>query len=167
MKYFNYGPTWSLTRGASLTSPVLYGRNVEAYSSNQLSFPLLRLPAEIRNQIWSDVFEVGTLKINFNLKANFGDEFEDYTPRLAVLLVCRQIYAEARLLPFSLNTVMFANAEVLRSLYSDWLTPCQCSAIRCLSPEWRSNIFCEKFRTAEKCLPNLECVHIADWPMRK
>ncbi|KAF3001309.1 hypothetical protein E8E13_005142 [Curvularia kusanoi] len=64
---------------------------------NSESSPLLRLPGELRNIIYGYVLGGHT----------FGETWENKKPPqhfLASLLVCRQIYNEARMLVFELNT---------------------------------------------------------------
>ncbi|KAF2751044.1 hypothetical protein M011DRAFT_191504 [Sporormia fimetaria CBS 119925] len=101
---------------------------MEIYRSNRDS-PLLRLPGEIRNMIWGCVLEVGSLKINIREPPTFGKKKKDYTPRLTILSVCRQVYQETYLLPFSFNTIAINSAYVIRDL-SFWLSPQQRAAVR-------------------------------------
>ncbi|KAF2751045.1 hypothetical protein M011DRAFT_474518 [Sporormia fimetaria CBS 119925] len=167
MKLFSYTLEQPFTPGLFLISPVLYGKNVETYASNQLTSPLLRLPGEIRNQIWRDIFSVGTLQANFNTKSTFatgpdGKWRGDYTPRLAILVVCRQIYAEARLLAFTLNTIAFNSPGALRTLCIEWLSPAQCQAIRKLQYHTEVDKKSEEVRVLRN-LPNLEVVLVGEW----
>jgi hypothetical protein len=73
------------------------------YARNTTESLLLRLPGEIRNQIYEQVF--GQRTYGFwvhSFKATYTQPND-----LALLGVCRKIYAEARLFPFSLNTFCF------------------------------------------------------------
>jgi hypothetical protein len=63
----------------------------------------LRLPAEIRNRIWSYVVSVGTVFIG---KDFFVDPIDEY-PEASILRVCRQIDAETCLLSYSVNLFYF------------------------------------------------------------
>jgi hypothetical protein len=58
---------------------------------------LARLPAEIRNRIWTHIVAIE--------KAYVGREFMNgpkcFAPQLHLFRVCRQTYAEAALLPYS------------------------------------------------------------------
>jgi len=56
---------------------------------------------------------------------------EPHSYRLGLLSVCRQIYAEARLLPFIIGTIETDNIETLEELPFR-LTTAQCSAMRTL-----------------------------------
>lgn len=74
---------------------------------NATNSPLLRLPAEIRIAIYEYVLGGGTFKFDGRLK--FGNpqaSFEDN--KIDLLYVCRQINAEAALLPYALNEFIFA-----------------------------------------------------------
>ena len=70
-------------------------------SRNQSESPLLQLPAELRNIIYTYVLQEHSRVAAFPLR-NTG-------PRrypLALLFVCRQIHAETALLPYALNTFL-------------------------------------------------------------
>lgn len=90
----------------------------------QPSFPLLRLPAEIRNRVYFFVFR-STIK--FRVKgpwvykrdkddvSGFREVIRTNAPLqfLSVLLTCRQIYNETRLLPFSTNILDINDATIV------------------------------------------------------
>jgi len=88
---------------------------------NQIESPLLRLPAELRNRIYEYVFRVDCINF-FRMETwdynSSKDSRPDYNPNpvrgtkpasqslsslLKSLLVCRQYYAETRLLVFKLS----------------------------------------------------------------
>ena len=109
---------------------------------NSTVSPFLRLPAEIRNNIYGFVFGYHLLKILYirherRIKTINGERHRvhiggGYTNRLAgpervydeqqkveglhlgMLRVCRQVYDEAALLPYALNRVAFENAWAKR-----------------------------------------------------
>lgn len=56
---------------------------------------------------------------------------EPHSYRLSLLSICRQIYAEAALLPFIIGTIEIENVETVEELPFR-LTTAQCSAIRTL-----------------------------------
>ncbi|EUC46072.1 hypothetical protein COCMIDRAFT_54347, partial [Bipolaris oryzae ATCC 44560] len=62
---------------------------------NQRESPLLRLPAEVRSMVWEYVF--GGYHIYVYPR-------EIHRRILRLMTVCRQIFMEAVLLPFRLNT---------------------------------------------------------------
>ena len=69
---------------------------------------MLRLPGEIRNEVYSYVLyrdpwiSIGCLKVPDSTTSKSGRKSV-----LALLATCRAIYSEARLLPFSLNEFYF------------------------------------------------------------
>jgi hypothetical protein len=82
---------------------------------NQANSPLLRLPAEIRNKICSYVLRDGCIRVCTERWSKSGCRpcrskvfsHAHFTIRLLRLLeTCQQIYAEARLLVFSLNPLI-------------------------------------------------------------
>jgi hypothetical protein len=90
-----------------------------SFESNQHASPLLRLPAELRVKIWE--YSLGGNQIlpsvwineymrDFHHPSNIylrAESTENTFHFLSLLRVCRQIYAEARLLPFSCNIWLF------------------------------------------------------------
>lgn len=129
---------------------LLTARNTSTERNSRESL-LLRLPAEIRNRIWTQVLAMEVIYV--------GDEFRDNsdytTPALDLLRVCRPIYAEAALLPYSLNAFWFYSIPGLQS----WLkqrAPVQKAVIQ------RIDIFCSD---CEGCplslLPNLKTVCVS------
>ncbi|KAF7446426.1 hypothetical protein Ptr902_09458 [Pyrenophora tritici-repentis] len=80
----------------------------ELVKVNQQS-PLLRLPPEIRNRIWE--FALGGMV--YRVKNPDSDRHRKLAPSpkqpagISLLRVCRQIYAEAAMLPSLLNTISF------------------------------------------------------------
>ncbi|KAH7399514.1 hypothetical protein BKA66DRAFT_565585 [Pyrenochaeta sp. MPI-SDFR-AT-0127] len=79
------------------------GKYFKIARQNQRESPLLRLPPEIRNQIFEIVLggRVFELEGPSCENPNFVERSQHV---LALLAVCRQIYAETSLLPFKLNT---------------------------------------------------------------
>jgi hypothetical protein len=79
--------------------------------SNSLESPLLKLPAELRNQIYGYALYEGTLVLTLGVRKGNGNEIRCFTlgltngwPHLLALLqVCSQTHAESQFLPFSLN----------------------------------------------------------------
>jgi hypothetical protein len=105
---------------------------------SQFQSPLLRLPGELRNLIYFHLFITEAFKLErhgFNTQnfpyINRHRHREPTSHRLALLSVCRQTYAEAALLPFTLSTIEITNIETLEELPFR-LTTAQCSAIRSL-----------------------------------
>ncbi|XP_014556440.1 hypothetical protein COCVIDRAFT_99796, partial [Bipolaris victoriae FI3] len=106
--------------------------------------PLLRLPAEVRSMVWEYVFGCYhiyvypgdifasdlhgiPLSINSRVRLEFWskDTMAPYQkmrhqPTLGLMTVCRQIYMEAVLLPFQLNT-WHIDSRYLKKLISDKL----------------------------------------------
>jgi hypothetical protein len=96
---------------------------------NARDSPLLRFAPELRNGIWAFVCAGHEIKIDEALEMWIGSAeyaietshqtvcdtdnhpedqlYYDSAPDLCFLLVCRQIYAEAVLLPFSMNRFSF------------------------------------------------------------
>ena len=99
---------------------------------NQAASPFLRLPPEIRNRIYTYIFgdcfvTISSHAISPDSRRVYG-RFEAFEPpgyldpcpeinygqaAAQTLLVCRQIYSEARLLPFVLNTFYYHTVEDL------------------------------------------------------
>lgn len=86
------------------------------------SSPLLSLPGEVRNQIYTYVFASSAYYIRGrrgpNGKQRSGIEFAYHSlahdhPRLPLLLTCRQIYCETVDISLSLSTFMFSMLSIL------------------------------------------------------
>ena len=79
--------------------------------------PLLALPAELRNIIWSQVLGGTTFDIKCSVRIPWGVSVTNTTTsphQLALLQACRQIYAETRLLPLTLNTFQFKSEDAFK-----------------------------------------------------
>lgn len=79
--------------------------------------PLLSLPAELRNIIWSHVLGGKTFDIKCSVRIPWGVNVTNTTTsphQLALLQTCRQIYAETRLAPFTLNTFQFKSEDAFK-----------------------------------------------------
>ncbi|KAF1997453.1 hypothetical protein P154DRAFT_280779 [Amniculicola lignicola CBS 123094] len=76
------------------------GAYVAIVERNQRESPLLRLPPEIRVQIFQRAVGGKTIKLSFHVR-NHGRK-SNLNP-LALLQVCRQLYAETAVLPFTSN----------------------------------------------------------------
>ncbi|KAH3914708.1 hypothetical protein HBH56_092980 [Parastagonospora nodorum] len=111
--------------------------------ANQHALPLLRLPAELRTQIFTYVFAVGAATlcghgkcseciIGFGCENRFDEvKWKWHYPRtlLNLLLVSRQLYAETKFLIFSTN--MFAGcAEDLGAIFLTKTSHEQLSTVR-------------------------------------
>ncbi|KAF2118342.1 hypothetical protein BDV96DRAFT_597183 [Lophiotrema nucula] len=101
-----------------MLNPQPRGQWITITQFNSQQSPLLRLPAEVRIQIWE--YALGGLWIRLGLRLSHGtmkayifairEEFsKHYRPTkkryFDLLQVCRQIYSETALLPWSLNPV--------------------------------------------------------------
>jgi hypothetical protein len=99
-------------------------------AANQRNSPLLRLPAELRNQVYH--YALGGRKFEvYRTACKQIRVFQENLPAFALLLVCSQIYAETRLLPYSLNAFEVERIYGMKSLQS-CLSLTQCSAIETL-----------------------------------
>jgi hypothetical protein len=95
--------------------------------ANQRNSPLLRLPAELRNQIYELVLRHDCLSLALGRYLNLQPIrlYPDPGSRtLALLRVCRQDHFEAALLPYSLNTFVFTRISVAKG-FQDLCTPVQ------------------------------------------
>jgi hypothetical protein len=82
---------------------------------NQRDSPLLRMPPETRSRIYDYALGVNTFVL---LKDDDTENIINTTKAknaLALLAVCRQLYAETALLPFSLNVFSSNSPSTLRS----------------------------------------------------
>lgn len=110
-----------------------------SWSSNQQESPFLKLPAEIRNQIYEETLPDGdTVLIDYETYRNNGNKslpvfkyrcqcfspstdpfqyryYETDISRKVTLLsgVCRQFYLETAVLPFKLNVIAFSSHNVM------------------------------------------------------
>ncbi|KAH7076569.1 hypothetical protein BKA63DRAFT_594012 [Paraphoma chrysanthemicola] len=83
--------------------------------SNAIESSLLRLPAELRNKIYAYVFYEGTYCLKISNRTRPGHYLPEKVPvcleqcnhALALLRVCRQVHAEAKLFPYWLNVFQF------------------------------------------------------------
>ena len=80
-----------------------------SFERNATTSPLLRLPAEIRNEIFSYAMSNSTITIAHTV-ATHNQSIPSkgfYNPRpypaASLLFVCRQIYSEIAILPYALN----------------------------------------------------------------
>ncbi|KAH7086759.1 hypothetical protein FB567DRAFT_602292 [Paraphoma chrysanthemicola] len=90
---------------------------------NANSSPLLRLPPELRNKIYTYVltsrYGIHTwcyAQLHGGISVSMSGSVDDLRTQpdyFAVLRTCRQIHSEARLLPLTLNTLVFENHECL------------------------------------------------------
>ncbi|USP77115.1 hypothetical protein yc1106_04389 [Curvularia clavata] len=90
------------------------GKYFKMARQNQQQSPLLRLPAELRNKIFA--YALGGRTFRFKTTGNYPWYIKNvtkYKHALALLQVCRQIYAETALLPFSTNTFSASRLYVL------------------------------------------------------
>ncbi|KAF3001361.1 hypothetical protein E8E13_006383 [Curvularia kusanoi] len=79
--------------------------------------PLLTLPAELRNIIWALVLGNTTYDISCTIRIPWGTSVKNLTTSahsLALLRTCRQIHAETRYLPFTLNTFQFKSEDAFK-----------------------------------------------------
>lgn len=86
--------------------------------SNQMS-PLLRLPPEIRNKIWQYVLGGKLIRVEDqkgSRYAKFSSSPSEPDNAMALLRTCRQVYAEAALMPLLLNTFSFDYITVVKKL---------------------------------------------------
>lgn len=85
---------------------------------NDRDSPLLRLPGELRNHIYEKVFTVIN-PLCFSRTTRPFKKFHRSVPfDLSLLYVCRKIYHDTALLPFSLNTIQCNSFVVLEQLWS-------------------------------------------------
>ncbi|KAJ4350768.1 hypothetical protein N0V95_004445 [Ascochyta clinopodiicola] len=98
--------------------------NVET-KRNMKKSPFLRLPAELRNRIYGLIFTGQTYRFNGqtqNLSAENRQAYRVYAASnkpLAPLRVCRQMYYEAKNLPYTTSTFAFATFDFV-SLFDLW-----------------------------------------------
>lgn len=127
---------------------------------NQSSSPLLRLPGELREYIYELALGHLHIHISTRLGRNPLEQRDDirifsyraapehcmsdnlyhrthYTAKLSIQLIytCRQIYEEAKLLPYSLNVFSFSK-EVAFDWFIEAIRPVQRRAIRHMETDW-------------------------------
>jgi len=99
--------------------------STDSYSAhNSAQSPLLRLPAEIRNEIYAYILTEPDATYHFDYRpypygecVSHGSSVKQPN-RLALLRTCRQVFYEAAKLPFKFNTGYFADLGVLLCLAS-------------------------------------------------
>jgi hypothetical protein len=106
--------------------------------SNKCESPFLRLPPEIRNQIYEYVFYEGAYRFynpstalpqTYPALRRFPFKFDHKVlDRFGILRVSRQLYGEVAILPFRLSTFSF-DSRYSRGCLKDVLTYAQCRAI--------------------------------------
>ncbi|KAL8721886.1 MAG: hypothetical protein Q9225_001522 [Loekoesia sp. 1 TL-2023] len=119
----------------------------KAMERNSASSPLLRLPSEIRNKIYEYALGGNHLEVDYEphehkyktikkqrYRTHYGGglyhecagEGDDIPSslHLGLLRVCRQIYGEAALLPYALNTFVFESDWVMKRCF-ETLRPVQ------------------------------------------
>lgn len=125
-------------------SPIL---KIGSCAENQIRSPLLRLPGEIRNQIFEDVFSTDeVIELRPYEGSDYADQHSNKTATVKIMLghnlspfnvlfVSRQIYLETRLLPYSLNTFHCAGFWFLNIILRRMPSEQRC-AIRTLKLRW-------------------------------
>ncbi|RYN22683.1 hypothetical protein AA0119_g9953 [Alternaria tenuissima] len=133
--------------------------------SNQLSSPLLRLPGEIRTTIYTHVCFSTT--VNHGHPANGSKEGRAFTQTF--LLTCKQFYAKAVKLMYSLATFDSSGLSCFKSLHPEHrhlITPVQANAL--FAEEAKDLIYEGKVEevlgdhSPAKCLLGLERLHVRD-----
>ncbi|KAI4609748.1 hypothetical protein J4E80_008393 [Alternaria sp. BMP 0032] len=88
--------------------------------SNQRNSPLLRLPAEIRHMIFGYALGGKTFHIHHHEYQGIAKNGTVSKNALALLAVCRQVFAETALLPFSSNTFSAVHPQVFNMWIEDF-----------------------------------------------
>ncbi|KAI4648275.1 hypothetical protein J4E93_004687 [Alternaria ventricosa] len=102
------------------------GKYLKIARQNQRNSPLLRLPAEIRNLIFGYALGGRTFHISHNIyqdvtkNTNVSKNTSVSKNALALLAVCRQVFAETALLPFSSNTFSAIHPQVFNMWIEDF-----------------------------------------------
>lgn len=106
---------------------------------NQQQSPLLRLPAELRNKIFAYTLGGKTFKIipGYYDIPTMNATNSKYA--LALLQVCRQIYAETTLLPFSINTFSASSPHSLKR-WVERLHPARAQSITWIRLKFRREV---------------------------
>lgn len=119
---------------------------IHSTAQNQIKSPLLRLPAEICNQIYEYVLSDASIYACSNYicrvatdstSSRWGVSSHAHFPRhlLHLLEVCQQIHSEARLLLFNINCLAGEIGDVHDFLTNEWLGFDQVSALKSLQLE--------------------------------
>ncbi|KAF1956275.1 hypothetical protein CC80DRAFT_535618 [Byssothecium circinans] len=155
---------------------------------NNSKTTLLSLPAEIRMRIWE--YALGgvcichvPLKNSDEANTKVFDEdtaFEkgsgrDFSPRrndkssntvsysIALLPVCRQIYSEVAVLPYSLNTFYFHKSNLMRRWWK-LRQPAQRNAVQHITMDvWEDFSSCCEILLSTNAFPNLKTVTVVCW----
>ncbi|XPS70397.1 beta transducin [Ascochyta lentis] len=104
---------------------------------NQENSPLLGLPPELRNMVYKYVLGGNTYLVG--LDGSFPAKFE-----LALLVVCRQITAEAHLLPYAYNTFSFIDRLPYLDSYEFPYQRTTAQKLAITSIGFRTKILCTK-----------------------
>ncbi|KAF2850756.1 hypothetical protein T440DRAFT_518050 [Plenodomus tracheiphilus IPT5] len=84
--------------------------HIRITQENAKQSPLLRLPAELRNQIWELVLGGNICYVDrkpWSMHNRKRQSFRVTNVHSALLRICRQVYSETALLPFQLNEFCF------------------------------------------------------------
>ncbi|KAH7086760.1 hypothetical protein FB567DRAFT_549209 [Paraphoma chrysanthemicola] len=103
---------------------------------NATSSPLLRLPAELRNKIYAYVLTGPNEVYSFDYASNrhwLGNVPPKTTHPVALIRCCRQVDAEAKLLPFELNLFRFSDLVIFSATTVGLFLPVQRAAITRIS----------------------------------
>ncbi|KAF2682587.1 hypothetical protein K458DRAFT_390514 [Lentithecium fluviatile CBS 122367] len=127
---------------------------LEITRRNAETSPLLQLPAELRNRIWKFLFPpmIHDIALQHSVmqSGRYRHKALKRTPNMhAILMVCRQIQAEAAFLPFQLSTFSFLDLVLFK-----WLITLV-SAERDLIPEVRFIVGSDRYLNAEFGWDNL------------
>ncbi|KAI8939990.1 hypothetical protein NX059_003713 [Plenodomus lindquistii] len=104
------------------TNKKLSKGEADAILRNQQHSPLLRLPAEVRNHIYSYVFSAYHILVDLDGAeppsphaevVSFNGEKSPLSALLDTTRICRQVFAESHLLPFKLNDVVLGDTAFL------------------------------------------------------
>ncbi|EFQ95529.1 hypothetical protein PTT_06326 [Pyrenophora teres f. teres 0-1] len=85
---------------------------------NQQTSPLLRLPAELRNKVYTYVFHTPPIRPYRDHRVYGAWAYS--RRRLRLLQVCRQVYFEARLVPFTCNVFAGYAEHVIELLVTNF-----------------------------------------------
>ncbi|KAH6849564.1 hypothetical protein B0T12DRAFT_486270 [Alternaria alternata] len=108
-------------------------RKIDIAQRNATSSPLLRLPPEIRNMIYTLILDVNTVMV-----AHAGlVRSRRFEISVTLLRVCRQIHAEAALLPYAFNTFVFWGTTLSLKTFLDGRNKEQIAAMR--KVQWGSD----------------------------
>ncbi|KAI4915817.1 hypothetical protein J4E90_004263 [Alternaria incomplexa] len=96
------------------------GKYLKIARQNQRDSPLLRLPAEIRHLIFGYALGGKTFYIHHDDRQGIAKNETVSKNTLALLAVCRQVFAETALLPFSSNTFSATHPQVFNMWIEDF-----------------------------------------------